>query len=99
MKNIILLFTILLSGCIIETDGVYYPARDTVVYYDDSSYEYTEDCRTGDYEYAYTEVNCFPGTFDVVLCHPDWIRPGCLTERELYREFFDCYTINVCEVW
>ena len=98
-KCLILLLTMIFSGCIVEKGSKFRPASGSVVYYDNDSYEYTVGCYTDDYEYSYTEADCFPGIISVVICHPNWVRPGCVTPIESRREFSGCRLTHVCEVW
>lgn len=98
-RFLLLLLTVALSGCIVETESRFRPANGSVVYYDDNNYEYTVGCYTDDYEYAYTEADCFPGIVSMVICDPYWVRPGCVTPIEARREFSGCRLTHICEDW
>mgnify|MGYP001159874583 CR=1 FL=1 len=94
MRCLFFLLTLVLSGCIIESDGGW-SSIGGFGYYD----EYTVGCYPDDYEYAYSEADCYPGVVSMVICHPNWIRPGCVTPNEARHEFGGCYLTHVCEVW
>jgi hypothetical protein len=97
MRSLFVLLAFVLSGCIIESDGGFAPIG-AYGYYDDV-YEYTVGCYPDDYEYVYSEADCYPGLVSMVVCHPNWVRPGCVTPSEVRFEFGGCYLTHVCEVW
>ena len=92
----LMIATVALTGCVLEfgvgsTGGSTWDSRVVA-------------CSPADYDYSYTEFDCYDAIYQVELCDPDayYIRPGCYDrfDYEIRRLTANgCWEYHNCEEW